>query len=61
MVMAIHNNAQNATTKQVPSMVLMGFLPTLVPLTMHTLGVPAADNWVTRMIQAQKMAIDVIN
>ena len=44
MATAVHNNAQNATTKQVPSTVVMGFSPMLTPLMAQTLGVLAADD-----------------
>ena len=61
MATAVHNNAQNMTTKQVPNIVLLGFSPMLAPLTRHTLGVLAADDQITQMTQAQNTAIDVIN
>ena len=51
MATAVHNNAQNTTMKQTPNSVLMGFIPTLTPLTCQTLGVPAADDHITQMIQ----------
>ena len=61
MATAVHNNAQNTTTKQTPNLVLMGFAPTLTPLTIQTVGILAADDHITQMIQAQKMAINIIN
>ena len=61
MATAVHNNAQNTTTKQTPNSVLMGFAPTLTPLRIQTLGILAADDQITQMIQAQKTALDVIN
>ena len=61
MATAVHNNAQNGTTRQVPNSVLMGFTPTLTPSSNQKFGVPAADDRITRMIQAQKLAIEAIN
>ena len=61
MATAVHNNAQNMMTKQVPNEILTGFLPTLAPLTIQTLSVPAANDHVTQIIQVQKTAIDAIN
>ena len=58
---AVHNNAQNATTKQVPNMILMGISPALTPETVQTLGVPATNDQMAQMVQAQKTAIDIIN
>ena len=52
MATVVHNNVQNTTMKQTPSSVLMGFTPTLTPLTSQTLGVPAVDGQITWMIQA---------
>ena len=39
----------------------MGFSPTLTPTMKRTLGVPVADDQVTKMAQAQKAAINTIN
>ena len=61
MAMAVHNNAQNATTKQVPNMVLMGFSPTLTPFMNNLSGVPAVDERTKQMTQAHDKAIDIIN
>ena len=61
MATAVHNNAQNGTTRQVPNSVLTGFTPTLAPSSNQTFGVPAADDRITRMIQARKTAIEAIN
>ena len=61
MATAVHNNAQNMTTRQTPNMVLMGFTPPLAPSSDQKFGVPAADDRITQMIQAQKEAIDIIN
>ena len=51
MATAVYNNAQNMTTKQIPNEILMGFLPILAPLTIQTLGIPAANDHITQMIQ----------
>ena len=40
----VHNNAQNTTTRQVPSSVLVGFTPTLAPSSNQQFGVPVADD-----------------
>ena len=61
MATAVHNNAQNTTTQQSPNTVLMGFTPTLAPSLHQTLGIPAADDQVTQMIQTRKVAVDAIN
>ena len=61
MATVVHNNAQNTTMRQNPSSVLIGFTPTLTPLAGQRLGVLAADDRITRMVQARKTAIDVIN
>ena len=42
-------------------MVLMGFSPTLTPMTVQTSGIPAADDQTAQMIQAQKTAIEILN
>ena len=39
----------------------MGFTPTLVPSLHQTVGIPAADDRITQMIQSRKMAVDAIN
>ena len=61
MATAVHNNVQNGTMQQVPNSVLMGITPTLTPSSNQKFGVPAADDQITRMIQARKMAIEAIN
>ena len=61
MATAVHNNAQNTTTQQTPNMVLMGFTSTLALSSDQKFGVPAADDQITQMTQARKIAIDIIN
>ena len=61
MATAVHNNAHNTTMQQSPNTVLMGFTPTLAPSLHQTLGVPAADDRITQMIQTRKAAVDAIN
>ena len=61
MATAVHNNAQNTTTRQTPNAVLMGFTPTLTLSSNQQFGVPAADDRITQMIQTQKAAVDAIN
>ena len=61
MATAVHNNARNTTTQQSPNTVLMGFTPTLAPSLHQTLGVLAADDRITQMIQTRKAAVDAIN
>ena len=47
MATVVHNNTQNATTKQTPNSVLIGFTPTLTLLMIQTLGVLMADDQIT--------------
>ena len=61
MATVVHNNAQNTTMQQTPNTVLMGFTSTLAPSSNQKFGVPAADDWIMKMVQAQKTAIDIIN
>ena len=61
MATAVHNNAQNTTTQQTLNTVLMGFTPTLAPFSNQKFGVPAANDQITKMVQARKTAIDIIN